>query len=82
MYGVYPTDKYAAVTPNDTVALVYNSEKRATRGIACAVTGNIVTLNSLGAAVTHYCVAGIIYPIRAQVITTASTATGIVAYFD
>ena len=82
MYGVYPTDKYAAVSPSDSEALTYNSETRATRGIACAVTGTIVTKNSLGGSVTHYCAAGIIYPIRTQRVMTASTATGIVAYFD
>jgi len=82
-YGVYPTDKYIAVTPHDTDTLVYNGKYLATRGIACAVTGVIETKDVYGDAVEHYCVAGVIYPIRTQTIMDANTtATGIIAYFD
>ena len=76
------SSEFIAVTTSDTVALSYNSIGRTTKGIACAVTGNIACKNSLGTSVTHYCVAGVIYPIRATLImTTNTTATGIVAYF-
>ena len=76
------SSEFAAVTASDTVALSYNSIGRMTKGIACAVTGNIACKNSLGTAVTHYCVAGIVYPIRTSVVmATNTTATGIVAYY-
>ena len=82
MSQIDPADKYAAVTPHDSNTLTYDSEYAFTRAIACGATGNIETVNSVGDAIVHYCVAGVMYPIQTQLIKDANTtATSIVAYF-
>ena len=66
----------AAVTPHDT------TEINVTRGICVAVAGNVVgKLANDSSSVTIYLQAGIIHPLRFKLITTASTATGIVAIY-
>lgn len=83
-----------AVTPSDTAILKYPTaetpygtaqtidEPAQTRGISCAVAGNVAIKNDQGASVTIFLSAGAIHPISTyQIMSTNTTATGIVAYF-
>ena len=86
--------KFRAVTPSDTAILTYSTtqtpydvsqtidEPAQTRGISCAVAGNVAIKNDQGTAVTIFLSAGAIHPIATnQIMSTNTTATGIVAYF-
>jgi len=78
--SIEPAQNYKAITPHDTDTIKNAaSETISTRGIMCTVAGNIVCKNADGTAVAIPCAAGVVIPIVTSVITTASTATGIVA---
>lgn len=72
-----PARKAAAITTNDT------TEITVTRGIYVGVTGDVVAiLVDDTSAVTFKAVpAGTILPIQARIVTTASTATNMLALY-
>jgi len=72
----YPTQG-SVNTPSQVI-----DEPAQTRGLSCAVAGNVAVKNDQGTAVTIFLSAGAIHPISTyQVMSTNTTATGIVAYF-
>lgn len=74
-----PGENFKAVTPHDTNEIKNAAnETISTRGIMCTVTGTICCKNAEGNVIAIPCAAGVVIPIITSVITTASTATGIV----
>ncbi len=82
MTSIDPSSRFVAVTPTDNVVLLYNGVSERAKGFSCAVAGNIAVKNDLGTAITIAILAGAIYPISSDtVMSTNTTATGIIAYF-
>lgn len=81
----------APVTPSDTVDLTdSNNRRRISKGISCAVAGNIAYLpanvseqGGLPSTIANGMAAGIIHPIKAiRILATGTTATGLTAWFN
>lgn len=93
--SISPAYQFMSVTPSDSDVLKYTTTGTSpygttqtvatpglTKGISCAVTGNIAVKNDQGTTVIIYIAAGVIHPIATyQILSSSTTATGIVAYF-
>jgi len=77
------SSKFIAVTPSDTVTLVWNNIEFATEYITVGVTGDVAVKDEVGTTVVLAgLVAGEVYPVETNLIlATGTTATGITAYF-
>lgn len=80
MKSVSPAENFKEITPHDTNEIKNGSDGVvSTRGIMVTGAGIVACKNAEGDIVPIPCGAGIVYPIVTSVITTASTATGIIA---
>lgn len=68
--------RFSAITTHDT------NEIELTRAIFCGWAGTIVVKDVSWNAITFtWCLAWVVYPIQTKIITTASTATNMVALY-
>jgi len=78
-----PSNQFINVTPSDTDLLKYNGNVSTCRGILLEVAGDIaIKDDENNTVVIAGLAAGVIHPIATQqILSTNTTATGIVAYF-
>lgn len=85
VFPIAPSSKFINVTASDTAKLEYDSEVKATKGIAIGTAGDLAVKDDEGNSVTipaNALAVGVIHPISTeQILSTGTTATEIVAYF-
>jgi len=82
-FPISPSSKFAVITPADDTALTWNGENMSTKGILVAVSGDLaVTDEADNTVIIPSVAAGVIHPIEtSEIRNTATTATGICAFF-